>query len=55
MGVLNYLVEQGIPPERLAAVGLGEFHPIDPRDTAEAYSRNRRIEIKITSSVRTEE
>ncbi len=49
MGVLDHLVTQGIPPERLAAVGMGEFHPIDERDTAEAYHRNRRIELKITA------
>ena len=47
--VVNYLVQQGIPPERLAAVGMGEYHPIDPADTPEAYRRNRRIELKITS------
>ena len=47
--VVNYLIQQGIPPERLAAVGMGEYHPIDPADTPEAYRRNRRIELKITS------
>ncbi len=47
--VVNYLIQQGIPPERLAAVGMGEYHPIDPADNAEAYRRNRRIELKITS------
>lgn len=49
LDVVNYLIEQGIPPERLAAVGMGEYHPIDPADTPEAYRRNRRIELKITS------
>jgi chemotaxis protein MotB len=33
----------------LAATGYGEYHPLDPRDTQEAYSRNRRIELKLTS------
>ncbi len=47
--VVNYLIQQGIPPERLAAVGMGEYHPLDPADTPEAYRRNRRIELKITS------
>ena len=32
----------------MAAPGLGEFQPIDPRDTEEAYIRNRRIELKLT-------
>ncbi|MCC9000683.1 MAG: peptidoglycan -binding protein [Candidatus Contendobacter sp.] len=47
--VVNYLIQQGIPPERLAAVGMAEYHPIDPADNTEAYRRNRRIELKITS------
>ena len=47
--VVNYLIQQGVPPERLAAVGMAEYHPIDPEDTPEAYRRNRRIELKITS------
>lgn len=47
--VVNYLIQQGVPPQRLAAVGMGEYHPIDPVDTPEAYRRNRRIELKITS------
>ena len=47
--VVNYLIQQGIPPERLAAVGMAEYHPIDPADNPEAYRRNRRIELKITS------
>jgi chemotaxis protein MotB len=47
--VVNYLILQGVPPERLAAVGMAEYHPIDPADTPEAYRRNRRIELKITS------
>ena len=47
--VVNYLIRQGVPPQRLAAVGMGEYHPIDPADHPEAYRRNRRIELKITS------
>ena len=47
--VVNYLIRQGVPPQRLAAVGMGEYHPIDSADTPEAYRRNRRIELKITS------
>ncbi|MBK8181624.1 MAG: peptidoglycan -binding protein [Candidatus Competibacteraceae bacterium] len=47
--VVNYLIEQGVSPQRLAAVGMGEYHPIDSTDTPEAYHRNRRIELKITS------
>lgn len=48
LSIVNFLIEQGIPPERLAAAGFGEFHPLDKAKTKEAYSRNRRIEIKLT-------
>ena len=49
IGVVNYLTTRGIPPERLAAKGMGEYQPIEPADGPEAYRRNRRIEIRITS------
>lgn len=48
LGVVDYLIGEGIPPERLAAVGMGQYHPIDPADTPAAYRKNRRIELKIT-------
>lgn len=37
-----------IPPGRLSANGFGEFQPLDPADTPEAWAKNRRIEIKLT-------
>ena len=43
--VLKYLVSGGVPPERLAAVGYGEFQPIDANDTDAGRRRNRRVEI----------
>lgn len=48
LSIVNYLIQRGIPPQRLAAAGFGEFRPLDERHTAQAYSRNRRIEIKLT-------
>ena len=33
----------------LAAVGMGEYHPIDTGEGIDALRRNRRIELKITS------
>jgi chemotaxis protein MotB len=47
--VVNYLIEAGIPPERLAAVGMGENHPINTGTDPDSLRRNRRIELKITS------
>jgi chemotaxis protein MotB len=49
VSVVEFLVDQGIPPGRLSAAGFGEFHPLDPAETSEAYRRNRRIELKLTS------
>ena len=48
LSVVEYLVSQGIPPQRLAATGFGEFHPLDSAPGPAAYARNRRIEIKLT-------
>ncbi len=45
--VVEFLEGRGIPPERLAAAGFGEFQPLDPRPTESAYQRNRRIELKL--------
>ncbi len=50
ISVVEFLISQGIPPDRLAATGFGEYHPIDPRDDEIAYRRNRRIEFQLTSS-----
>ena len=49
VSVVKFLAEQGIPPGRMTAAGFSKFHPVDPADTAEAYRKNRRIEIKLTS------
>jgi chemotaxis protein MotB len=46
ISVVKFLVEQGIPPERLSATGYGEYQPTDPGNDDAALSRNRRIEIK---------
>ena len=48
IAVVQYLIARGMPPQRLVAAGFGEFQPIDPGTGDEAYSRNRRIELKLT-------
>ena len=48
IAVVQYLISKGVPPQRLAAAGFGEYQPIDPGDTEEAYKKNRRIELKLT-------
>src|SRR5690606_32808416 len=48
VAVVKFLIENGVPAERLVAAGFGEFQPLDPENTPEARSRNRRIELKLT-------
>ena len=47
-GVIRYFIEEeNIPPQRLSAVGYGEYKPLYPNDTEENRAKNRRIEINI--------
>jgi chemotaxis protein MotB len=48
IAVVQYLIGKGLSPQRLVAAGFGEFQPIDPGTSDEAFSRNRRIELKLT-------
>jgi len=46
--VVKYMIEQGVPANRLVAAGFGEFQPIAAGDAPEARNQNRRIELKLT-------
>lgn len=46
--VVKYLITQGVPANRLAATGFGEYQPLEEGDSVEARARNRRIEFKLT-------
>jgi chemotaxis protein MotB len=48
ISVVQYLISKGVSPQHLVAAGFGEFQPIDNDRTEEAFSRNRRIELKLT-------
>jgi chemotaxis protein MotB len=48
VSVVEYMASKGLPADRLAATGFGEFQPLELGTTDEAYRRNRRIEFKIT-------
>ena len=42
--VLRYIIQKnGIPPEKIAAIGYGEHKPIAPNDTDENRAKNRRV------------
>ena len=53
LSVLRFLIKQGIKPDRLSASGYGSFQPIDKQNTNIARAKNRRIEMKITQSTKT--
>lgn len=47
LSVVRFLSEaQGLPPQRLAALGYGEYQPVAQGDDASSLARNRRIELK---------
>lgn len=46
--VVKFLVEKGVPANRLVAAGFGEFQPIAEGDTDADRATNRRIELKLT-------
>ena len=48
ISVVQYLITKGVSPQRLVAAGFGEFQPLDPDRTEEAFRRNRRLELKLT-------
>jgi chemotaxis protein MotB len=48
ISVVRFLIDKGIPANRLVAAGFGEFQPIEEGDTEESFAKNRRIELKLT-------
>ena len=48
LSIVRFLIGEGLPPRRLIAAGFGEFRPLDPANTPEAWQRNRRIELRLT-------
>jgi len=45
--IRGFIDRYHLPPERLAAAGYGEHHPVASNDTAEGRARNRRVDIVI--------
>ena len=46
--ITKLLINEGVPPERLAPAGFAHYHPIDTRQNPTAWKFNRRIEFKLT-------
>lgn len=52
LSVLHYLVDnKGISPERISAIGYGEYRPVASNETEEGQQMNRRVEIVILPSL----
>ena len=45
--VVEYMIEQGLPPQRLSATGYGEFHPRVRNDSDANRASNRRVDVVI--------
>ena len=48
--VVRFLIQGGVPQQRLSAAGYAYLHPIASNATAEGRSRNRRVEIVLLRS-----
>jgi outer membrane protein OmpA-like peptidoglycan-associated protein len=54
--VRDYLVQSGLTADRIIAVrGLGKVQPVATNDTAEGRQMNRRVEIIIADSVKSQQ
>jgi OmpA-OmpF porin, OOP family len=48
--VLTFLIQQGVPGQRMVGRGLGETEPIDTNDTDAGREANRRVEFHIVDA-----
>jgi chemotaxis protein MotB len=46
--VVKLLIADGVPPEHLAATGFAQYQPFVPGSTPDNYSKDRRIELRLT-------
>lgn len=49
VSVVRLLSSKGIQPQRLSAIGYGEFHPIAPNSTAIGRNKNRRVVLRVNN------
>jgi outer membrane protein OmpA-like peptidoglycan-associated protein len=47
--IKDYLIQQGISPERIKTKNMGDTEPLVPNTNEANRRKNRRVEIKITS------
>jgi outer membrane protein OmpA-like peptidoglycan-associated protein len=46
----NFLISQGVPRDRITAVGRGELEPVASNDDEYGRQQNRRVEVAIFAS-----
>lgn len=49
--VVLYMVQMGMPPDRVSAAGYGKFAPVASNDDPEGMAQNRRIEIVLVPDI----
>ena len=49
--VQEYLMSQGIPDNRISAIGMGPSMPVESNDTRAGRQKNRRVEIIVSGEV----
>lgn len=49
VSVVQLLIHNGMPPQRLAAVGYGKYHPIASNATPKGRAMNRRVELVVVA------
>lgn len=47
--VVHQMTENGIQPQRLAAVGYGQYHPVASNATPQGRAQNRRVELVVVA------
>jgi chemotaxis protein MotB len=48
ISVVRFLIDQGVPAQRVAAAGFADNQPLEPEKPGAGDAKNRRIEIKLT-------
>lgn len=52
VSIVDYLSTQGVPPTRLQAMGLGQYHPVASNANPEGRAKNRHADIVILYPVK---
>jgi chemotaxis protein MotB len=51
VSMVDEMIADGYPPQRLGAAGFGEFDPVESNDSKEGREQNRRIEIVLMPNI----